>query len=74
MLRNLFDTISTYKNGVKVSLIKNGLRNLKNEIKHMSGNEIKSKRPDVIVDLVEKILDFNERNLEEELVRNTPDL
>ena len=33
MLENLFDTRDTYKNGVRVSLIKYGLRGLKNEIK-----------------------------------------
>ena len=61
MLESLDNTKSTYKNGIKVSLIRSGLRDLKNEIKQMSKNEIKSERPDVIVNLVEKILDFNEQ-------------
>ena len=64
MLETLFDTRDSYKNGVKVSLIKSGLRDLKNEIKQMSKNERNSKRPDAIVDLVEKVLDANERQLD----------
>ena len=62
MLESLDNTKGTYKNGVKVNLIKCGLRDLKNEIKHMSKNKIKSERPDVVVNLVEKILDFNEQS------------
>ena len=62
MLESLDNTKGTYRNGVKVSLIKIGLRDLKNKIKQMSENEIKSERPDVIVNLVEKILDFNEQS------------
>ena len=62
MLESLDSTKSTYKNGVKVSLIKSGLRDLKNEIKQMFENTIKIKRLDVIVNLIEKILDFNEQS------------
>ena len=61
MLESSDNTKGTYKNGVKVNLIKSGLRDLKNEIKHMSENKIKSERSDVVVNLVEKILDFNEQ-------------
>ena len=64
MLENLFNARGTYKNEGKVSFIKYGLRELKNEIKQMSENEIKSKRPDPIVNLVEIILDANERQLD----------
>ena len=62
MLESLDNTKGTYKNGIKVNLIKSGLRDLKNEIKQMSENKIKIERPDVIVNLVEKILDFNEQS------------
>ena len=61
MLESLDNTKSTYVNGIKVSLIKSALRDLKNEIKQMPKDKIERKRPDVIVNLVEKILDFNER-------------
>ena len=64
MLENLFDTRGTYKNGVRVSLIKYGLRDLRNEIGQISENEIRNKRPDVIVNLVEKILDVDELQLD----------
>ena len=62
ILELLDNTKGTYKNGVKVSLIKSGLRDLKNEIKQMSDNKIKSERTDVIVNFVKKILDFNEKS------------
>ena len=62
MLEGLDNKKGIYKNGVKVSLIKSGLRDLKNEITQMSKNEIKSERPDVIINLVEKIIDFNEQS------------
>ena len=62
MLESLNNTKNTYTNEVKVSLIKSGLGDLENEIKPMSRNEIKSERPDVIVKLVEKILDINNKN------------
>ena len=57
----LFKTKDIYKNETRISLIKNGLRDLKNEIKQMPKMEIIDKRPDVIVSLVEEILDANER-------------
>ena len=60
MLEILDNTKSTGKNGVKVNLIKSGLKDFKNEIKQMSENKIKRERPDVT--LVEKIIDFNERS------------
>ena len=37
---------------------KKKLSNLKNEIKKMSENEIEIEKPDEIVDIVKKILDF----------------
>ena len=38
---------------------------LKNEIKKMSDNEIEIEKPDKIVDIVEKIVEFNRQNQEE---------
>ena len=43
-------------------MIKSGLSDLKDEIKEMSEDEIKIEKPDKIVDLVKKILEFNEQN------------
>ena len=52
------------KNKQLVDLIESGLSDLKNEIKKMSDDEIKVENPDKIVDIVEKILGFNQQNQE----------
>ena len=43
-------------------MIKGGLSDLKNEIKEMSDNEKETEKPNEIVDIVEKILEFNRQN------------
>ena len=48
---------------IQVNLIRSGLTDLKNEIKKMSEDE-EIENPDKIVNLVKKILDFNEQNQE----------
>ena len=58
-LNYLFKTKGHYKDLIRVSLIKAGLKYLKNEIKQMSRMEIFKNKPDEIVNLVEKILDAN---------------
>ena len=45
--------------------IKNGLSDLKDEIKKMSEDEIKTEKPYKIVDIVEKILKFNQLKQQE---------
>ena len=47
-----------------VKITKTGLSDLKNEIEQMSENEIKIQKPYEIVDIVEKILEFNKQNQE----------
>ena len=47
------------RNQIQVSLIKNGLRDLKEEITNMSEEEKKIEKPNEIVDIVENILEFN---------------
>ena len=49
------------KNKMLVSITKSGLGDLKNEIKKMTEDEIKTEKPNEIVDIVEKILEFNEQ-------------
>ena len=49
-----------------MNTIKSGLSDLKNEIKKMSEDEIKNEKPYKIVDIVEKILKFNQQNQEGE--------
>ena len=45
-----------------VNLINSGLKDLKEKIKKMSKAEIEIEKPDEIVNIVEKILKFNEQN------------
>ena len=49
------------KNKILVSIAESGLGDLKNEIKKMIEDEIKTEKPNEIVDIVEKILEFNEQ-------------
>ena len=62
MLKALYSTNNKRKNEKLVNLIKSGLSNLKNEIKEMPDNKIE--KPDPIIDIVEKILEFNRQNEE----------
>ena len=43
-------------------MVKSGLSGLKNEIEKISDDEIEIEKPDKIVDIVEKILEFNRQN------------
>ena len=47
-----------------VNVIKNGLFDLKNEIKKMSGDEKENEELNKRVDIVEKIFEFNKQNQE----------
>ena len=64
MLKNLYKLNDRNKSNLLVNTIKSGLRDLKNEIKKMSEDEIKIEKPYEIVDIVEKILEFNKQNQE----------
>ena len=55
-LKRIFD-----QNKTKITLIKSRLRDLKNDIKYMSQNEVKNKKRDLLAGLVEDILDTNEQ-------------
>ena len=57
MLRDLLYT-DKEKNNILVPLIRDGLRNLINEILTISKDEIRNKKLDKTVDIVEKILDL----------------
>ena len=62
-LKKLFEFLKHKKgalyNKTKITLIKSRLRDLKNDIKNMSENEVKSRNLDLLAGLVEKILDTN---------------
>ena len=47
------------RNKIQAGLINSGLRDLKEEIEDMSEQEKETKNPNGIVDIVEKILEFN---------------
>ena len=62
MLKNLSNLNEKIKNEQLVYVIKSELIDLKNEIKKMSEDDIKTEKLYKIVDSVEKILEFNKRN------------
>ena len=62
MLMLLNKTNDTEKNNKLVNLINSGLKDLKEEIKKMSKAEIENEDPELIVNIVEKILKFNKQN------------
>ena len=74
MLDDLNKTKNTYNNGVNVSLIRSGLRDLRSAFKQMSKHEKETENPDEAVNLVEKIVDFNKQNEEGQGIKIlTPD-
>ena len=62
MLKYLYQTNDWKKNIELVNVINSRLKDLKEEIKKMSEEEIKIEKPDKIVEIVEEILKFNEQN------------
>ena len=64
MLRDFYKSNERRKYSQSVDTIKSGLRDLKEEIEDMSEEEKETKNPNEIVDIVEKILNFNTQNQE----------
>ena len=62
MLKAVYTINDRKKNNALVSMVKSGLSNLKNEIERMPEDEIKIEKPNEMVDIVEKILEFNRQN------------
>ena len=62
MLRELYRMKNKRVNKELVGLTKSGLIDLKDEIKKMSENEIEIEKPDIMVNIVGKILEFNRQN------------
>ena len=61
------------KNKIQVGLINSGLRNIKEEIEDMNEQEKETKNPNEIVNIVEKILEFNRQQSGQGLKILTPD-
>ena len=59
MLEDLNNTRNTEINNIQTTLINNALTDFKNRINSMSENEIRFEQPNEIVNIVEKILEFN---------------
>ena len=61
MAKKLFETKNKNKNNELVEKVKNRWNNLKDVIEEMSEDEIKTEKPDKILEIVKEILDFNKR-------------
>ena len=61
MLKLLYQTNDREKNTKLVSMINSGLKDLKEEIKEMSGEERENEKPDKILKIVREILTFNKK-------------
>ena len=57
--KKLYETKDKKKNNELVELIKVRWNNLKNVIEKMSKDEIKTEKPDKILEIIKEILDFN---------------
>ena len=64
LLKTSYNLNDRNKNNLLVNTIKSGLSDLKNEIKKMCEDEIKTEKPYEVVDIVEKIIEFNKQNQE----------
>ena len=71
MLKTLCNLNDKNENNQLVNLIKKELSDLKNEIKKMPEDEIKTEKPYEIVHIVEKILEFNKKNPRRTRTKNT---
>ena len=61
MLKDLYRT-NKYKNNKLVNVMKSRLSDLKNEIEDMSEEEKENEKPNEIIDIVEKNLEFDTRS------------
>ena len=62
MLKDLYRINDKYKKNDLVNVIKSGLSDLKNEIENMGEEEKEIEKSNEIIDIVEKILEFNKQN------------
>ena len=69
MLMYLNKTNDKEKNNELVNVINSGLKDLKEEIKKMSKEEKEIEDPELIVEIVEEILKFNEQNQQGEGIK-----
>ena len=61
LAKKLFETKGKKKNDRLANVINSGLKDLKEEIKKMSKEEIEIEKPNKIVNIVEEIIEFNKK-------------
>ena len=61
LVKTVYNTDDKKKNNDLANVIKSGLNDLKNEIENVSKEEKEIEKPNEIVDIVEKIIEFNNR-------------
>ena len=61
LAKKLFETKGKKKNDKLANVINSGLKDLKEEIKKMSKEEIEIEKPNKIVNIVEEIIEFNKK-------------
>ena len=62
MLKAVYTTNDKKKNNRLVNVIKSGLSDLKNGIEDMGEKEKEIEKPNEVIDVVEKTLEFNKQN------------
>ena len=62
MLKAVYTTNDKKKNNRLVNVIKSGLSDLENGIEDMGEKEKEIEKPNEVIDVVEKILEFNKQN------------
>ena len=69
MLKTVYNTNDKKKNNDLVIMIKSGLSDLKKEIENMSEEEKEIEKPNVIIDIVEKLLEFDKQKQEGQVLK-----
>ena len=69
MLKDLYKIHDKEQNSKLVNVINSGLKDLKEEIKKMPEKEKGIEDPELIVEIVEVILKFNEKNQQEKGIK-----
>ena len=67
MLKELNNIRNTEINNIQVALIRIALTDFNNKINSMSENEIRFEQPNEMLNIVEKILEFNRQQREQRL-------
>ena len=73
MLEDLNNTKNAKRNNIQTTLINNALTDFKNRINSMCENEIRFEQANEMVNIVEKILEFNRQQQRQGLKIITPD-